>query len=111
MRHVSALTAQAQLPLVIQGAAKHVLKSLESAIQVAKDRDLSLDSLLIQRIFVDEGSAMKRTMMHSRGRSSMIMKKSSHLTIVLKGEPAGKPAKAAKAKVEEPVAEAVAEEK
>jgi large subunit ribosomal protein L22 len=96
VRHLSADKALAILPHVPKRGAIHVEKSLKAAIEAAKDQNLSLDTLVIQRIWADEGAAMKRVIGHSRGRMSGIMKKYSHLTIVLKGETAGKKTKPAK---------------
>jgi large subunit ribosomal protein L22 len=110
VKHMPVGKAIGILPLVNKGGATHVLKSLKAAVDVAKEKNYDLDSLVIQRIFCDEGTAMKRMMHHSRGRSAMIMKKYSHLSIVLKGEQAVKAKKAAKTvKTEEPQPVAVEE--
>lgn len=65
----------------------HILaKSLKSAIQVAKDNNLESSSLIIQRVWCDEGTALKRLVGASRGRMLPIMKKYSHVSLVLVGE-------------------------
>lgn len=112
VKHMPVDKALGVLPLVNKGGALHVLKSLKAAVDAAKDKNYNMESLVIQRIFCDEATAMKRMMHHSRGRSSMIMKKYSHLSIVLKGEQVTKAKKVAKAaKNEETQPTAVAEEK
>jgi len=101
VKHMPAEKALAVLPLVNRHGAVHVLKSLKAAVQVAKDQNYSTDSLVIQRIFCDGAAAMKRMQSHSHGRMTGIMKQYSHLSIVLKGEQAGKTKRAAKPATEE----------
>ena len=100
MRHQNVATALGVLPLVTNRGAEILYKSLNAAIDVAKDRNLDLGSLVIQRVWCDEGRKLKRSIHHSRGRSAMIMKQSSHLSIMLKGEPKARTRKKA-ATVEE----------
>jgi large subunit ribosomal protein L22 len=111
VRHQRATDALELLPLITKRGALHIRKSLTAAIAAAKDRDLDPSSLIVQRIWADEGPAMKRIVRHSRGRASGIMKKHSHLTIVLKGEGGAKPAKRAAKKAADEAAPAVEEEK
>jgi hypothetical protein len=73
------------LNLVPNKGADLIKKSLKSAVQVAKDNNLDPATLVIQRVWCDEGLAMKRLIGHSRGRMSRIMKKHSHLSLVLAG--------------------------
>ena len=93
------------LPLTNKGGALHVHKSLKAAVGAAKDQNFDTDTLIIQRIFVDEGTAIKRMIGHSRGRMAMIMKKYSHLNIVLSGTQQGtkKTARPVKKDVEQSV--------
>jgi large subunit ribosomal protein L22 len=86
VRHMPADKAIALMPLVLKASSVHVEKALKAAVEAAKDKNLNPDTLVIQRIWADEGTAMKRIITRSRGRSTGIMKKFSHLTIVLKGE-------------------------
>lgn len=86
IRHQKALDALGMLPLVTKRGALSIQKSLKAAVEAAKDQNLSADTLVIQRIWADEGPALKRTHTFSRGRMASMMKKYSHLTIVLKGE-------------------------
>ena len=98
IKYMPADKALGVLPLVNKRAAIHVQKALKSAVEAAKDQNFDSQTLKVQRISVDEGSNLKRMIGHSRGRMSMIMKKYSHLNIVLSGEQLGtkKTAKAAK---------------
>lgn len=88
MRYMGALKALDVLPLVINKGAGLAFKSLASAVQVAKDKDLQPDSLVIQQVWVDEGMKLKRVIGRSRGQMSPIKKHYSHLSIILTGEPA-----------------------
>ena len=87
VRHNEALKALGILPLVVNRGGGLIATSLKSAIQVAEDNNLDPKTLVIQRIWVDEGRKMKRSVHKSHGQARMIMKFSSHLSIALKGEP------------------------
>lgn len=61
-----------------------VKKTLESAVSNAKHNDgLDVDGLKIIKVFVDGGPSMKRMMPRAKGRSDRIIKRTSHLTIVV----------------------------
>lgn len=61
-----------------------VKKTLESAVSNAKHNDGSdVDCLKIIKIFVDTGPSVKRTMPRAKGRSDRIIKRTSHLTIIV----------------------------
>ncbi|URJ27991.1 50S ribosomal protein L22 [Candidatus Blochmannia vicinus] len=65
-------------------AAKLVKKTLESAIANAEHNDgLNFNNLKIIKIFVDNGPTIKRIMPRAKGRSDKIMKRTSHLTIMV----------------------------
>lgn len=86
IRYQNAKKALGILPLVPQRGGQILEKSLKSAIQVASDNNMDTEELIIQQIWCDEGSKLKRTIGHSRGRFATIMKHYSHVSIVLKGE-------------------------
>ncbi|QIZ78461.1 50S ribosomal protein L22 [Ferrimonas lipolytica] len=61
-----------------------VKKVLESAIANAEHNEgLDIDNLKITKIFVDEGPTMKRIMPRAKGRADRILKRSSHITVVV----------------------------
>lgn len=61
-----------------------VRKVLHSAIANAEhNKGLDVDTLFITKITVDEGPIMKRTMPRAKGRADRILKRSSHITIVV----------------------------
>lgn len=65
-------------------AAFLVKKTLESAIANAEHNDgLNIDNLKVIRITVDNGPSIKRIMPRAKGKSDRIVKRTSHLTIVL----------------------------
>ena len=76
--------AQSILLFTINKSARPVLKLLNSAIASAK-HDLRLDesNLFISKITVDEGPKLKRWHPMSRGRAYPIIKRSSHIALVL----------------------------
>jgi len=84
VRHMPVDRALGVLPLIPNKGAQLTAKALAAAVASAvRDQDQQREQLVIQRVWVDEARPLKRMMMHSRGRSAMIMKKSSHLVLVL----------------------------
>ena len=65
-------------------SARNFLKLLNSAAASAKN-DFKLDenNLSVSKVFVDEGPKLKRWHPMSRGRAFPIIKRSSHITLVL----------------------------
>lgn len=65
-------------------AAELVKKVLESAIANAEHNEgADIDNLRVAKIFVDEGPVMKRIMPRAKGRADRILKRSSHITVVV----------------------------
>jgi len=65
-------------------AARLVHKILSSAVANAEQRpDVDVDSLFIKRIYVDEGPVLKRWQPRAMGRATRILKRTSHITVVL----------------------------
>ncbi len=65
-------------------AAELVKKVLESAIANAEHNEgADIDDLNVAKIFVDEGPVMKRIMPRAKGRADRILKRSSHITVVV----------------------------
>jgi len=75
--------SMAQLENVNRRASKPVSELLKSGYFAAKDKDIDLESLFVKEIRVDEGPRLKRRRYGSRGRASMVMKRMTHLTIIL----------------------------
>ena len=65
-------------------AAALIKKVLESAIANAEHNEgADIDDLSVAKIFVDEGPVMKRIMPRAKGRADRILKRSSHITVVV----------------------------
>ncbi len=67
-----------------QKGAKLVLKVLNSAISNAENNHgLDIDELKVGTIFIDKGMVLKRTQARARGRSDRLIKRTSHITIIV----------------------------
>jgi large subunit ribosomal protein L22 len=65
-------------------AAGLVEKILRSAVANAdQNAKLNVDSLVIKNIVVDGGPTMKRFSARARGRGTRILKRSSHITVIV----------------------------
>ncbi|AEH39912.1 50S ribosomal protein L22 [Buchnera aphidicola (Cinara tujafilina)] len=78
------LLAKRILSKVNKKAANLVSKVLRSAIANATNNyGLKKEILVISKIFVDSGPVMKRMMPRAKGRADRILKRTSHITIIL----------------------------
>lgn len=77
--------AISQLRFSKKKGAALITKLLKSAVSNAKNnfKIKEEDHLYIKRIFIDEGPTLKRYQPRARGRSAMIRKRTSHLTVIL----------------------------
>jgi large subunit ribosomal protein L22 len=65
-------------------AAELVKKVLLSAIANAEHNEgADIDTLKVKTIFVDEGPSMKRIKPRAKGRADRIVKRTSHITVVV----------------------------
>lgn len=64
-------------------AARLILKSLNSAVSSLKNQGVDEENLKVKNILVDEGPHLKRRQIKPRGRADIILKRMSHLTIIL----------------------------
>jgi len=61
-----------------------VQKVLESAIANAEHNEgADIDELTVSKAFVDEGPTMKRIQARAKGRANRILKRSSHITVMV----------------------------
>ena len=68
-------------------AAALINKTLKSAVANAENNaNLKVDGLVVKEAIVGEGPTMKRMMARARGSGSRILKRSSHIRIVLTDE-------------------------
>ena len=61
-----------------------ILKVLESAVANAENNNSQdIDDLMVKNILIDEGPTGKRHMPRARGRVNEILKRSSHITVIV----------------------------
>lgn len=73
-----------QLTFSRKRIARTIKKVLESAISNAEhNQGADIDELKIAKIFVDEGPRYKRVMPRARGRADVILKRMSHITVMV----------------------------
>ena len=76
--------AIAILRFMPHGGAKEILNVLKSAAANAENNfEMVPQDLWIKRIYADEGPVLKRFRARSRGMASPILKRSSHITVVV----------------------------
>jgi large subunit ribosomal protein L22 len=89
-RAIQGLPVSAALDLVAfspKKAAGMISKTLKSAIANAENNNnLRVDGLVVKEAVVGEGPTQKRMMTRARGSGSRILKRSSHIRIVLTDE-------------------------
>ena len=67
-----------------KSSAPVIAKVLKSAVANAGQRQgVDVDTLLVKRITVDEGPTMKRFRARAMGRGTRILKRMSHITIIV----------------------------
>ena len=67
-----------------QKGAKILKKLVDSAVANAQENsDMDVDNLFISKIFADEGPTQKRWRPRALGRATKILKRTSHLTVIL----------------------------
>jgi large subunit ribosomal protein L22 len=76
--------AIAILRFLPHGAAKEVLTTVRSAAANAENNyQMAPEDLVITRIYADEGPTFKRFRARARGMASPILKRTSHITVVV----------------------------
>jgi large subunit ribosomal protein L22 len=72
------------LSFMPQAAARPVYKLIRSAVANAEQNfGMSREDLFVKRIFADEAPTMKRGRFAAKGRWKPLLKRSSHITVVL----------------------------
>jgi len=80
-------TALEILKFMPQKAAAIVEKIIRSAASNAdQHQDIDVDSLVIRNIIADQGPTLKRFKARARGRGTRILKRTSHITVILAEE-------------------------
>ena len=72
------------LKFMPQKAASKLDKVIRSAVANAdQNPGIDVDSLFVRNIFVDQGASLKRFRPRAQGRAYRILKRSSHITVIL----------------------------
>ena len=89
IRGMQAAEAVTLLRFAPQAASEPIGKVVASAIANATNNyNLDARTLVVSEIFVDEGPTMKRFRPRAQGRASQILKRTSHITVVVTSVPA-----------------------
>lgn len=68
-----------------KAASELLIKLLKSAMANAENNhNMDVDKLYVSEVFVSPGPVMKRVMPRAQGRAFRILKRTSHITLVLK---------------------------
>lgn len=77
-------TALNTLRFMPKKGARLLKKALESAVANASQNEaIDVDTLYVKKVFVDGGPTLKRIRPRAMGRATRILKRSSHITVVL----------------------------
>ena len=91
IKNLDVADAARQLDAVVKRSNPHVKKLLESAVSNAENNfGLDKDNLYVFDAIVEAGPSYKRWMPRAYGRASMILKRTSKITIVLEERIEGK---------------------
>ncbi len=84
IKGMEVIGAENQLNFLSKRSARLLLKLLKSAAANAKNNfDLDKENLFISNILVNQGPSLKRWMPRARGVASPIIKRTSHITLIL----------------------------
>ncbi len=83
LKKLTVSEAQAQLMLRPHRTALPLLKLLKSGISNARNNGLNVDNLVVARIWVDGAPVLQRSLPRSQGRATPILKRMSHVTLIL----------------------------
>ena len=84
IRGKSVAEAQAILRFTPKAAAPVVEKVLNSAVANAENnQELSADTLMVAESFANQGPTLKRYRPRAHGRANRILKRTSHITVIL----------------------------
>ncbi len=109
VRGLSVEEAEKQLKFLTKRSAEPILKLLNSAVANAQNvYNLAKNDLEIAKILVDPGPTLKRWIPRAMGRATPIMKRTSHITLVLEPK---KGVTVEKKKVEEKPVKKIIEDK
>ena len=84
VRGKSVETAISALKFTPRKGARILRKVIESALANASQNEaIDVDTLYVKKVVIDGGPMMKRFMPRAMGRANRILKRTSHITVVL----------------------------
>lgn len=84
IRGKSYVEAAAMLKAMNKSSSDPVLKVLNSAAANAENNmGMNKDNLVVAACFADQGTTLKRMMPKAKGRGTRILKRTSHITVIL----------------------------
>ena len=84
VRGVGVDKAITTLRFMPQKGAQLIRKVIESAVaNASQSQDIDVDTLDVKKIFIDGGPMLKRIRPRAMGRANRILKRTSHITVVL----------------------------
>jgi len=84
LRGMPVAEAEARLRAAPDQVSKAVAKVLKSAVANAENNhELDRDDLIVARAYADRAPIVKRMIPRARGRADVLVKRSSHITIVV----------------------------
>ncbi|MBF0492024.1 MAG: 50S ribosomal protein L22 [Deltaproteobacteria bacterium] len=67
-----------------RGCSRDLMKLIQSALSNANHKGgVDVDKLHVNTLYVDQGPTLKRSLPRARGSASPILKRTSHITVVL----------------------------
>jgi len=88
IRGEKAVKAQVMLKFIPKKAAQIIYKALTSAVANAENNfNLKKEDLVIAKITIDKGPSLKRFRPRSKGMASALLKRTSHVTVVVSDVP------------------------
>ncbi len=91
IKGLDANEAENQLAFLAKDSAPDFLKLLKSAISNAESNlGMEKDNLFIKDIIVNEGAKLKRWLPRAHGRASLLLKRTSHVEMILEEKVKGK---------------------
>ncbi|GAA2179352.1 hypothetical protein GCM10009785_05690 [Brooklawnia cerclae] len=88
VRGMDVTDALTTLRFAPQAASEPVYKVVASAVANAENTEsLRANDLFISQAFVDEGATMRRIRPRAKGSASRILKRASHITVVVEPKP------------------------
>ena len=84
VRGLEADKAITTLRFMPKKGAQIIRKVIESAVaNASQSHEIDVDTLYVKKIYIDGGPTLKRIRPRAMGRASRILKRTSHITVVL----------------------------